>query len=488
MKHDQRSILCWVIIDGEVRNVNDYAGIPPRNRPQALCPLCERPVIMRLGNIRVFHAAHQPGDICSATQPETAKHINAKYYLYSQLKSTKKIVINQKCIGLKEALSVSFATSCPHGNTKPITYIQDWDEVEVERTLSRFRPDITLLRNGEPIGAVEVLVSHSIELNKEEYFEKLSIPWIEVKADDVLPEHGEPWKADCPLPYEKLNNTLIAQQYVCQECQKRLSEYRKEKQKEEIRKQYKITAFRIVDFYYPTSKNFRDIYYFEKREVNGKTVEVRIENEEGNIVDRILNPDTTNTQERLKNAFNKHLEIYKRKGAIVDLPMKWQTWENRIPKVEWKAGDGCFPERYYWSRAEKCWCPIKAWMNVSWDRFWTEKERYLQSLRDKRKYWKNLHPMSISSTYKLPPPPSPVKKKIDVIEEDTLYTFDTVYDGSTQKESEALGTLTNPTASYSQQEVGECIYCHEMTDDWWMIDKGTKKCKCRSCYRKGLSE
>ena len=205
MKHDAKTMLCWVIVDGEIHNVEEYASLTPRQRPPAMCPVCKRPVTLRLGPIRAFHAAHQPDDICAVTQPETSLHINTKYYLYNQLRSMTKIIVDLRCNGLNGEQGYPYWKECAKASTKPTVYFKGWDEVVVEHQLDQFRPDITLRRNGQVIGAVEVLVTHSVEPNKAKYFGALSIPWIEVDAEDVLPADDDPWSAGDPLPYQRLN-------------------------------------------------------------------------------------------------------------------------------------------------------------------------------------------------------------------------------------------------------------------------------------------
>lgn len=36
-------------------------------------------------------------------------------------------------------------------------------------------------------------------------------------------------------------------------------------------------------------------------------------------------------------------------------------------------------------------------------------------------------------------------------------------------------------------ELAECVFCAQMTRDWWYLDKASGKCKCRNCLRLGRS-
>ena len=73
--------LQWVKVNGETHHVSDFAHLPPQQRLEAYCPVCGHQVLLKLGKVRVHHAAHYEGIVCAATQPETAIHLNSKYHL-----------------------------------------------------------------------------------------------------------------------------------------------------------------------------------------------------------------------------------------------------------------------------------------------------------------------------------------------------------------------------------------------------------------------
>src|SRR3954470_22028942 len=125
------SILQWVIVDGEPQRVSTFASLPPRKRPRAFCPVCARPVILKLGQVLDHHAAHAPGVHCAATQPETALHINCKLALAEALRRTDALDIRRQCI------------ECDR--TQTFEWMRGWDEVLVElRIEGARRPDIVL--------------------------------------------------------------------------------------------------------------------------------------------------------------------------------------------------------------------------------------------------------------------------------------------------------------------------------------------------------
>lgn len=76
----------WVLVDGNLHPVSSFSHLSPGQRPEAICPVCKKRVILKLGNDRVHHYAHQPEDKCAITQPETALHFNTKIYIGHQLK------------------------------------------------------------------------------------------------------------------------------------------------------------------------------------------------------------------------------------------------------------------------------------------------------------------------------------------------------------------------------------------------------------------
>jgi Competence protein CoiA-like family len=65
------------LLDGE----RIYAGCAARG-PDYACPGCRRNVILRKGQIRIHHFAHEPGQSCAWGEGETEDHLEAKSKLY----------------------------------------------------------------------------------------------------------------------------------------------------------------------------------------------------------------------------------------------------------------------------------------------------------------------------------------------------------------------------------------------------------------------
>src|SRR4051812_34445335 len=77
--------LTWAIVDGVPRHVSEFASLRPGQRPRAICPQCARRLTLKLGSVKRHHAAHMAGDVCAATQPETALHLDTKLALAAAL-------------------------------------------------------------------------------------------------------------------------------------------------------------------------------------------------------------------------------------------------------------------------------------------------------------------------------------------------------------------------------------------------------------------
>jgi Competence protein CoiA-like family len=60
-------------------------------------------------------------------------------------------------------------------------------------------------------------------------------------------------------------------------------------------------------------------------------------------------------------------------------------------------------------------------------------------------------------------------------------------------DEQLAGVKNTPRTSHQPQpeqpppEMGLCIFCGQMTSDWWYFNRATGECKCRACYRSGLA-
>jgi hypothetical protein len=171
------------------------------------CPGCAGPLQLRNGSVRSPHFAHLGHAGCSG---ETALHQGAKAWIAQQLR---------RCLLARKALRPRLLVACA-GCPKPAGMDYDWtcrgeawlplaalgfDEVALERaTPDGLRPDVLLLKDGRPLLAIEVLVTHAVDAAKAA---RTSCPWIELDAEELIAgsrswrpcQARHPWRATCPV-------------------------------------------------------------------------------------------------------------------------------------------------------------------------------------------------------------------------------------------------------------------------------------------------
>jgi hypothetical protein len=195
--------LQWVLEQGELCHVSTFARLPPEKRPEVYCPQCQRPVVLKLGHQLAHHAAHRPEDTCVVQQAETAVHLNAKLHIAQELRQQSVLHLSQSCAGC--------------GKTRPWRWPGLWDAVQVETRLDeRIQPDILLLAKGEPVGGIEVLVSHAVDEAKALRLQRRRLPWVEVAGRETLYLGVTAWHADQPLPVRRQVGAVPA--WLCEKC------------------------------------------------------------------------------------------------------------------------------------------------------------------------------------------------------------------------------------------------------------------------------
>ena len=179
----------WVLVEGELRLVSDFAALASGQRPPALCPLCLLPVVLKLGQVKAHHYAHARESECAASQPETALHLNTKFHFYRQLQQAQKreLWIEEVCQGCKEA-------------RRRHLWARDWDAVAIEHSMTSARLDLALLLGSGVMGALEIFVTHAVDERKAAYLEEQSLPWLEIPAAPELYLEPTAWTMQAPLP------------------------------------------------------------------------------------------------------------------------------------------------------------------------------------------------------------------------------------------------------------------------------------------------
>ena len=401
-----RAKLTWAVVDGRVVHVSAFAGVAPRNRPLARCPECDHAVILKLGRINAHHVAHAPDDACGATQPETALHINAKYHVAEELRRAAArglpLVIRRACLAgrarsrrlIERPGDVTWKewqqAPCPSLDER--SWAIAWDSVHVEQRLtaleSRLVPDILLLRDGTPVAAVEIFVTHRVDDQKAGVLARLGVPWLELRAEDVLApgvEGGAPWNIDHPVPVFREGP---AGSWRCPAHQRLFEEWQEERRREEAeelerrRHTTEVKAIRIVDVMYASGSHYRRVYRVEERRMDGVTQTIALAREEETLLALPFSPETRRQiWDRLRRACSRDLErLRARTGAILDCPMppghEWvvgtvagKAWREVECLSWWRypLADH-YPRRYRRNRAEDTWFIPRDLQGISWVR------------------------------------------------------------------------------------------------------------------------
>jgi hypothetical protein len=327
----------WVLVNGKLRDVSEFAHVQPRVRPATTCPICQRNVILKLGSVRTHHYAHRPEDICIASQPETALHINAKFHIYNELLRAQKLYISEPC-----------RAYC--GRKRLKVWLQGWDKVEVEYAVSSFRPDVTLLSNNRVMGAIEVLVTHSVQEQKAHYFAEANIPWLEVKPEETFYQGESAWTTISPIPFYRIHP--LAEEWICDQCTD--AERARIKRAEYEQSNYEgIHAAKMVDFYFRSGKKYREVYFVMKLVRNNEWVKAWVKTERNQVIASIEGPITKESLGTLNRAVKRNIAELQQKGALIDEFMEWRLW---IKGNRFIARDtGNYPFRYHWDAAQSKW-------------------------------------------------------------------------------------------------------------------------------------
>ena len=442
------TVLRWVLVDGKLHYVGDYDHLKPGHRPLAFCPVCEAPVVLRLGKKRVYHAAHKPGAECIATRPETALHLDAKWYLAEQLRRTNSLQIQTVCDRCKREYEQRVSS-----------YLSGWDDVQVEFSIDSYRPDVTLLKNGEPIGAVEVYVSSSVTQEKANFLAK--IPWVEVQAKHILwrTSSRSGWTPDKPLPFRNINWHFV-EKWHCEDCKTELQRIRLEEEQREYEKQFVTTAVRIVDFYYPQFKHYRKIYFARKRVVQGSIVEISVIEDRGGMICCIKNPLFPADRKGLWRAFEDYLESKRSsEDCMIDSHMLWQKWDTSsisVTKLRNYRYKSLFPKRYCWDNDKQDWKLLPDFGELDWNLYFENPDAYRSSLLA-------LRDQAFSSGRF-----AQSRKKLN----------------QKNKVQAGAGSQSTSDLILFPKKAGVCRTCGRTTTEWWRYDNKTGECDCYDCLHK----
>lgn len=326
----------WVLINDEAHHVSDFAHLSPSERPYAICPTCQRPVIMKLGRLRTHHFAHQPDDICAINNPETALHFNLKMHIAEELRRNDKFLLENRCSGCFDS--------------KPYLWLQDWDTIEVEYGLeNNFRPDIALIKENNTIAAVEIHVTHAVEEAKETFFQEKGIEWVEVKGLESLYTGDDAWRATEPLPKRIIEHcSRKLPRWTCVDCRRREAQRREEK-----RYHFADHAVKPVDLYWPDGGSVRYFYLVRMRYKDNKPIAAYVfAGKKRKMLASVKAP--LKSLKELNKVVRRHIAFFREKqGAIVDEFTGWQQIEDGELR-QWKSLE-LHPHRWRWLGSTMGW-------------------------------------------------------------------------------------------------------------------------------------
>lgn len=141
-------------IDNKVYHIND--SIVTKHSDNFSCPECGKKLIVKKGNIKEHHFAHDKNSECSNPKEETLLHLLSK-----------EIVENSQVIFIPDG---TFFKGSQYNYTK----------VNSEETIENIKPDIILEDELKNKLIIEIYVTHKIDDDKLDKMKKINIPTIEI--------------------------------------------------------------------------------------------------------------------------------------------------------------------------------------------------------------------------------------------------------------------------------------------------------------------
>jgi hypothetical protein len=342
MRASDSAGLEWVCIGGKRVHVSDFAHLRPAERPAVTCPECGDRVTLALGKIRRHHARHREGVECIALHPETALHLNTKYYLADVLSraagSGATLRIRRQClVGYRPYVTGGEATwtettkdGCPAFDD--VVLVPEWDAVRVESRIEDQAghrvPDVVLTRNGGGwVGAIEVFVSHEVDADKAAMFARLEVPWVEVEATDALSDRTSGWTIAEPLR-PRASSVPLAWRCEAHQLERSREPSRPMAVAERPEERTTARAGRVVDLYFANGTWRRVTYRVRAAYAAGGIVRLALDRDgelieqypaaRGEAEDAFL----SRMNQVIKRDCEADLAAVSRKAAIVD-PGRW---------------------------------------------------------------------------------------------------------------------------------------------------------------------
>jgi hypothetical protein len=143
-----------------------------RARAPFTCLGCGEELVPHLGQVRARHFAHRAGSTCALTAPETALHLDAKERLLA--------LCADAFAGRRRVTLLARCPSCRR--LAPRDVAAEGDGAVAEGAVGALRADVLVTSAGRPALAIEVVVTHAVDAEKEAALATAGVPAVEVDA------------------------------------------------------------------------------------------------------------------------------------------------------------------------------------------------------------------------------------------------------------------------------------------------------------------
>ena len=335
--------LAWVMHAGSLCPVGTFAHLAPRARPAVTCPVCSEPVTLRFGAARAAHAAHRPDSTCPVRSPETALHLNTKHHIAAALRAAVphgRLVVRHRCGHRYGVLgeTVMAPGTVPCERLHEYALVAGWDAVDVERGLSSTRPDILLLRAGEPVALLEVRHTSAVTAAKLERLAAVGLPWAEVVASRALYAEFTAWRADQPLTVLRTGELA---RWWC-------DEHRHSARPDDAAPAGVLPWMaRVVDRYLPTGRVVREVLHVDGHYRGKRVWGAALRDRTGQLIAALPGGEADRVLAAAHEVFRTWARARRSDGELVDSPMSWRPPAGlHSEEMGWTAGTTLFPRRY----------------------------------------------------------------------------------------------------------------------------------------------
>ncbi|HVO20838.1 MAG TPA: competence protein CoiA family protein [Anaeromyxobacter sp.] len=152
-----------------------------RARAPFTCLGCSQELIPHLGRVRSPHFAHRPGSSCPLASPETALHQDTKERLLS--------LCADAFAGRRRVRVLARCPACRRATPQDLAALGD--SALAEGAVGSLRADVLLCAGGRPALALEVLVTHAVEPEKEAALAAAGLRAVEIDAREEWEREGE---------------------------------------------------------------------------------------------------------------------------------------------------------------------------------------------------------------------------------------------------------------------------------------------------------